>query len=220
MKAVFWDIDGTLMSANGATSAAYQRTIEELHGRSTKPRYMAGLTDPLIIKNTLLEAGIDQKVDSDYLKMFMEIYSHNLREELIAKEGYAFPGVRECVIELSSKAIQGLLTGNMEVGAQIKVRHIGLEGYFQLGGYGDDSSDRNEIAKAAAKRLHDMFQGRITDIVVLGDTLHDANCAAAIGARMIGVSLKPSSFGLTPENTYHIFTDLSDTKKVLEAILK
>ena len=43
----------------------------------------------------------------------------------------------------------GLLTGNIRLGAEIKLRHFDLWKEFATGGFADDHEDRDQIAHAA-----------------------------------------------------------------------
>jgi phosphoglycolate phosphatase-like HAD superfamily hydrolase len=84
----------------------------------------------------------------------------------------------------------GLLTGNVRLGAEIKLRHSNLWDLFETGGFADDHEDRNQIAAAAHKRARQLFGGNLDggEIVVIGDTPHDIRCGRAIGAKVLAVA--------------------------------
>lgn len=92
--------------------------------------------------------------------------------------------------ELPHPPVLGLLTGNIRLGAEIKLRHFNLWHEFEIGGFADDHEDRNQIAHAAhqrgAKRLGKELQGE--EILVIGDTPLDIRCARAIGAKALAVA--------------------------------
>jgi phosphoglycolate phosphatase-like HAD superfamily hydrolase len=84
----------------------------------------------------------------------------------------------------------GLLTGNFEAGARIKLEHFDLWRYFPCGAFGDDAADRNELVPFAIERarrcgLPELDPG---SILVVGDTPHDVACARAVGATPVGVA--------------------------------
>lgn len=91
---------------------------------------------------------------------------------------------------LSEPPTIGLLTGNIRLGAEIKLRAHALWDEFELGGFADDHESRNEIAKAARLRgVRHMGQELAgEEIVVIGDTPLDVECARAIDARCLAVA--------------------------------
>jgi phosphoglycolate phosphatase-like HAD superfamily hydrolase len=92
--------------------------------------------------------------------------------------------------QLPHPPLIGLLTGNLKLGAEIKLRHFKLWEVFKTGGFADDNEDRNQIAVVASERgsraLNQKLHGE--QIVVVGDTRHDIRCARAIGAKVIAVA--------------------------------
>ena len=115
----------------------------------------------------------------------------------------------------------GLLTGNFEEGARIKLEHFDLWRYFQCGAFGDDSADRNDLVPFAVERarqcgLDDIEPSRI---VVVGDTPHDIACARAVGAVPVGVA----TGGFTSEQLREsgadiVFEHLADPARFLQLI--
>jgi phosphoglycolate phosphatase-like HAD superfamily hydrolase len=88
---------------------------------------------------------------------------------------------------LPQPTLLGLITGNIRLGAEIKLRRFGLWDAFQTGAFADDSEDRNQIAAIAHKRGSRVLgkELRGDQIVVVGDTTHDIRCAQAIGAKVL-----------------------------------
>ena len=64
------------------------------------------------------------------------------------------PGVRELLDDLRTRddVFVGLLTGNFEEGARIKLGHFDLWQYFSCGAYGGDAADRNALVPFAVER--------------------------------------------------------------------
>ena len=106
--------------------------------------------------------------------------------------GGVHPGVWTWLHDLRAlphKPLVGLLTGNIRLGAEIKLRRFNLWEQFETGAFADDAPDRNEIA-AIAKRRGEVLLGEKIDgeqVLVIGDTPLDIACARAIGARVIAV---------------------------------
>jgi len=84
----------------------------------------------------------------------------------------------------------GLLTGNIQLGAEIKLRNFDLWKHFQFGGFADDHEDRNHIAVAALARARRVLGQNLQpqEIVVIGDTPFDVKCGKFIGARTLAVA--------------------------------
>ena len=84
----------------------------------------------------------------------------------------------------------GLLTGNIQLGAEIKLRAYGLWDYFVMGGFADDHEDRNHIAVAALERGRRVLGKNLQpqEIVVIGDTPFDVKCGKFIGAKTLAVA--------------------------------
>jgi len=106
----------------------------------------------------------------------------------------------------------GLLTGNIRLGAELKLRRFGLWERFHMGGFGDDHEDRNQIAAIARSRgcqvLGQDLRGE--EIVVVGDTPHDVRCGRSIGARVLAVATGGSRFEeLQPHRPDWLVPDLT-----------
>jgi phosphoglycolate phosphatase-like HAD superfamily hydrolase len=91
---------------------------------------------------------------------------------------------------LPKNPLLGLLTGNIRLGAEIKLRHFNLWREFEVGGFADDHEDRNQIANAARRRGASRLGGELRgeEILVIGDTPLDIRCARAIGAKVLAVA--------------------------------
>jgi phosphoglycolate phosphatase-like HAD superfamily hydrolase len=96
----------------------------------------------------------------------------------------------------------GLLTGNIQLGAEIKLRHFGLWDFFMMGGFADDHEDRNHIAVAALQRGRRVLDAQLQpqEIVVIGDTPFDVRCGKFIGAKTLAVATGGSRY---PELSQH-----------------
>jgi phosphoglycolate phosphatase-like HAD superfamily hydrolase len=84
----------------------------------------------------------------------------------------------------------GLLTGNIRLGAEIKLRHFDLWKEFETGGFADDHEDRDQIAHAALNRGSRVLGQQLSgeQVLVIGDTPLDIRCGRAIGAKVLAVA--------------------------------
>jgi phosphoglycolate phosphatase-like HAD superfamily hydrolase len=84
----------------------------------------------------------------------------------------------------------GLLTGNIRLGAEIKLRHFNLWEVFQTGAFGDDHEERDQIAAIARQRGSRILGANLagSQVLVIGDTPLDIGCARAIGGKCLAVA--------------------------------
>jgi phosphoglycolate phosphatase-like HAD superfamily hydrolase len=83
----------------------------------------------------------------------------------------------------------GLVTGNLEAVAHIKLHRAQLNRFFSFGGYGSDSTDRGELTRIALNRATLVYGEPVTpeQAIVVGDTPHDVDGAHAAGMACVGV---------------------------------
>ncbi len=195
MRAVLFDVDGTLIKAQGAGREALARGVARVLGApleavraEARAIDFRGRTDELLIEELVRraggvpEAGLDARVVAAYLE--------ELETALAEVEVEVLPGVPELLAALALRddAAVGLLTGNVREGARRKLDAVGL-GWLAArdGGFAEDGRERGELARAAMARLaaQGVAPGRV---VVIGDTPHDVAAARAIGARAVAVA--------------------------------
>jgi phosphoglycolate phosphatase-like HAD superfamily hydrolase len=91
------------------------------------------------------------------------------------------------------RVVLGLVTGNIETGARLKLDHFGLWDRFRVGAFGSDDRDRDRLPPIAVERARELtgrsFVGE--EVVVVGDTPADVRCARAAGAIAIAVATGP-----------------------------
>jgi phosphoglycolate phosphatase-like HAD superfamily hydrolase len=140
------------------------------------------------------------------------------------REGRVLPGIVELLDALHARTdcVLGLLTGNIEKGAELKLSHYGVWDYFEFGAFADDHVDRNQLGPVAharaAERHGVVFEGR--DVFVLGDTPKDIACARAAGFVAVAIATGGSSKEeLAVHGPDFLFESLADTQGVLSALL-
>ncbi|HSC27021.1 MAG TPA: HAD family hydrolase [Vicinamibacterales bacterium] len=218
-KLVLFDIDGTLVLTGGAGRRAMARACEDIvgHAGPLDGIPVAGRTDWVILHDTLGRLGRD--LDEALFLQLRERYLGHLRDE-IGKPGEGFkgvmPGVRELLDELlpREEVYLGLLTGNFEAGARIKLEHFDLLRYFRCGAFGDDAADRNALVPVAIERARRCGLPAVEppDVLVVGDTPHDVACALAAGALPVAVATGGSTVAeLRESGAQIVFEDLTDT---------
>lgn len=228
MRLVLFDIDGTLLNSQGMGRASMQHALKEVFGSPGNPSYRYdGKTDKQIVRDTMrLEGHSDDHIDSR-MEQLIALYLEGLR--VGAKSGKfsvrPLPGVVEILdaLEQRDDVVLGLLTGNIEPGARIKLTAAGINpDRFRVNAFGSDHEHRPELPAIAQRRASETLGLSIAGerLVVIGDTPADIECGRSLGARSIGVASGHYSVEqLRTHNPYAAIPSLADTEQVLEAIL-
>jgi len=223
MKFILFDIDGTLLDSGGAGTRSLNLAFEEIFAVKDAFRTisMAGKTDMQILKEGFVLHDID--CSNGNIPEFFRSYTRHLRESIGKSCGHIKPGIREALRELQSQkgSVLGLLTGNIEEGARIKLDCFGLNSYFKVGAFGNDAEDRDRLLPIAVDKLYKQssMQVNFRDCIVIGDTPRDVSCAKPYGAFSVAVATGPySAVTLSEAGADVVFKDLSDTAAFMSAI--
>ena len=213
---LLFDIDGTLMEAEGAGRAALERAYDEATGISGAMDgiVFAGRPDHWIISEVERTSGVS--IDRE---TFVPRYLEILKEELAARSPRPLPGVIDLLDRLAKRddVALGLCTGNMRAGAFAKLRSVGIAGYFTAGGFGDWHEDREAITREAA-RAAGWTPG--APLAHVGDTEHDIRAAHAVGAAAVGVATGAHGIEqLLDADADLLLRDLAGGEGTVEALL-
>ena len=199
IRLVLFDIDGTLIRTGGAGEKAFARVFETEFSvaNGTARLHFAGRTDPSIVRDFFQHHQIEAVTEN--FRRFFDNYVFWLDYMLGQLPGRVLPGVRTMIHDWQLRPqppMIGLLTGNIRLGAQIKLRHYQLWHLFQMGAFGDDHEDRNQIAVIARERGNRLLNEKLRgdEILVIGDTPRDIACARAIDAKVLVAAT--GTFGL------------------------
>lgn len=223
MKYILFDIDGTLIDSGGAGTRSLDLAFEEIFSipEAFRNIRMAGKTDMQILKEGLKLHRIDSP--NGVIPIFFRTYIRHLRKNIDTGKGHVKPGIMNALRLLSSSSgcILGLLTGNIEEGAMVKLQAFGLDTFFETGAYGDDSEDRNKLLPVAVDKLYKRTSLTVgfKDCIVIGDTPRDIECSKPYGALAVAVATGPYAFGvLADAGADVVFEDLSDTDRFISAL--
>jgi phosphoglycolate phosphatase len=193
IEAILFDIDGTLLVTGGAGAVAWQRAFRELHGvdANIDEHTHAGMTDPEIAAIVFREV-IGRDGSAPERAEAIAGYLSHLQQAVEESDGYrVMPGIEELLPRLAGEGILlGLVTGNIEAAAHIKLARADLNRFFAFGGYGSDSSDRTELTKKAVERGGEVA-GKELDLaasIAVGDTPRDVKAGHGAGLRVVGVA--------------------------------
>jgi phosphoglycolate phosphatase len=228
VRLVLFDIDGTLLSAAGSGRRAINAAFQEFFGWGAPADYwFDGKTDRQIVRELMRLEGHDDAAVDGHMDALLARYLDNLHVELSdpAYHPRLCPGVAELLDALDERGdvVVGLLTGNVERGAQAKLAAVGLDpARFAIGAFGSDHERRPELPHVAQRRAREALGLDLVGsaIVVIGDTPDDIACGRGIGARAIGVATgRFSTAELEAHAPSAVFADLGATNLVVAAIV-
>ena len=224
-RLALFDIDGTLIHTARAGVRGMNAAFRDLHGREDALAGMnfAGRTDRAIVFEAFANLGIDRT--QDLLDRLRDAYLSHLSAEL----GRSLPGSRVLpgvtdvldLLETKTDVGIGLLTGNFERGAAIKLGHFDLWRRFGFGAFGDAHEDRRALVPIAIDAAYRATGVHVAagDVVVIGDTPLDVDCARAHGAISVGVATGPYTRAeLAAAGADLVVETLEETEAVLRVL--
>lgn len=224
------DIDGTLLYPGMAPRYALAAAIEEFVGKTLRFEvdHLAGMTDPLIVADALRRLnvsaekrdGLPEKILDRYLVLLQQRYPD-------AEDHYLYPGTLTLLDYLQSQAVRlGLISGNLEQGARIKLAPFDLMRYFSLGVFSNDHARRDRLPTIALEKCRRQFKEDYPPqrVIIIGDTIRDVWCAHCNDMRAIAVvrhaerqaGIEAEKPDLIVEN----FEDITPIRKYIESFVK
>ena len=227
MRLLLFDVDGTLLRVRGAGRRALKTALDRVYGTSgALDQYdLSGKTDQRIVFDVMQAAGLPPEAVRERLDDVFEVYAGGLVDEVgDGRNITVLPGVAALIDRLreTDEVLLGLVTGNIEEGARIKLLPTGLWPYFRVGAFGSDHADRRRLPSLAARRAHALlgYQFRPLEVLVIGDTPHDVECARAFGAVAAAVATGTYTRAeLADCKPDLLFDDLADVDRIGDALV-
>ncbi len=223
-RLLLFDIDGTLLSTHGIPRQAMSTV---LHHRYPDFNYDAGYnfsgrTDWEIVEHLLTYD--DRPAGEDQIHAILQDFAVEL--EIVLQNGrlpHVFPGVKSLLDKLNrmQNVYLGLVTGNIEKGSRIKLNKAGLDYYFHVGGYGDDSKNRDDLPPLAISRA-ELFYNCLfekNNVWIIGDSPFDIRCARNNGLHVLAVSTGWTDYeelsAADPDHVVRDFTQVDEIAGIL-----
>ncbi|GAA5164654.1 haloacid dehalogenase-like hydrolase [Pseudonocardia eucalypti] len=223
---MLWDIDHTLIETRGVGFAIYQRAFRASTGHPLQQlAQVAGRTELDIMRETLRINGIEPTSEAvtSLARALTQGYDEARNE--LASTGRALPGAARTLSLLADQPTvhQGVLTGNLEDVARIKLDVFDLTKYLDLhtSAYGNDHTERADLVKIAQERARTRLNATFSNshTVLLGDTPNDIHAAISAGVRSIGVATGKSSVeDLKHAGAHGVLPDLGNLATATELI--
>lgn len=220
---LLWDIDGTLINAQGSGLEALRDAIRAAFGivDTLHSIELAGRTDRWIFRQML--RAFELAESESHFSALETHYLAALPRRLQERGVKVLPGIARILADQERRehVAHGLLTGNLRRGAALKLGHGGLWPHFPFGAFADDSENRNDLGPFAARRAGEHYGNDFPAerTWVIGDTPHDVACGQAAGFRTLAVATGwHSQAELTAARPDAVFRDLSDNAAFWAAV--
>ena len=219
-----FDIDNTLIRSSAGHKQAYREAVKDVYGIEAEMYAINhhGMTDQEIIFKVMRKYKLAEDTIAFKLKKCMEVMELKYAEIVKSENIIVLDGVGELLSKLQQNDVLcGLVTGNLKKIARAKLKKIGIDHYFKIGGFGSDHMDRAVLAKLAIKRAEDKFNlYRRRSIFLFGDAPQDMRAGKAAGARSIGVTTGVfSREQLESAGADEVLQNLTDIDQILKFIL-
>ena len=225
MKLLLFDIDGTLLTANGTGRTSIEAALSQQFGQpiTTDGVTFSGRTDPQIMAEVL--RANDIAPTAAHVETALATYQERAHAALSPDTVSVLPGVAALVDSLRQREdVQlGIVTGNVKCMAYRKLEAARLDALFPFGAFGSDHADRNRLPPLAIDRAaaHTGRRFEGTDVVVIGDTARDIECGARVGAFVVGVCTGHyTRDDLAPHGPDLLLDDLRDRNGFVEQVVQ
>lgn len=222
-KLILFDIDGTLLSVD------HQRMRTLIHGLLERLELVevehhripfAGRTDRAIFSDLMGSSATDLARFEEVRQAYLKELDENLHPSWVQ----VHDGVEETIQWCTENSIPyGLLTGNFEQAAFMKLRQAGLDAHFHFGAFGCEHTDRNALPAIAHKKAEFSYNRTFSqkDIIIIGDTPNDVLCARHYQARSVAVTTGPySAEQLKESNPDHVISTMENPHSWLHDLLQ
>ena len=219
-----FDIDNTLIKSSPGHLSALLAAVKDVYGLETRADVINhhGMTDQEIIIKILGKFSVDEETIRSRLKKCIESMPVKYAEIVKTEDIAILEGVFDLLTRLTQNGfLLGLVTGNLEEIAWIKLKKIGIDHFFKFGGFGSDHINRADLVKIAIQRAEKKYGiGKNTQIFHFGDAPQDMIAGRSAGVEPVGVTTGIfSAAELQSAGASIILPNLNDTDGILRFLL-
>lgn len=220
---VLFDIDKTLIHSTEGHKDAFSEAFRSVYGVPTEMDLVRhnGMTDQAIIYSVLTEAGLSEAEITAKISECMQVMDAYYLTNCMRNTITPMDGVLELLAELKQHdVLMGLVTGNLEGIARAKMKQIGANDYFLVGGFGSDHISRAELVKIAVKKaVENCGFVANNNVFLVGDTPKDIAAGIEAGVKTIGVAGGINSVAdLTAAQADFVLISLLEKERFLEIV--
>jgi len=221
MKLILFDIDKTLVGSCACAIEAHTKAFKKVYGVDTSINIIdhSGMTERKVVLEVLKKNRLDEKTIMSKMEECTKAINEAFEKAFVNERLEVMPGVRGLLAELDKQdVLLGLVTGNTEDRAKLKLKKVGLGHYFKVGGFGDEAIERIELIQTAIKKAKELgFE--FSKVFVIGDTPRDILAGKELGVITIGVGTgKFSEQELKQVGADFAFKDLTDKDQLLKIL--
>lgn len=224
-KLILFDVDGTLITRCRLHEESFSVAFKKVFGIDADINEISpiGKTDKKIIIEVMKNRGLSEEQILSRLPEFYQAMIKHVEEKIWSDNSFKpIDRVKELLEELKKKGyVLGLVTGNLEKLASLKLRKLGLLGFFKVGGFGESSENREELIQKAIYRAEEKYGSKFQKkyVLIIGDTPKDIEAAKKAGVKAIAFSTGPFQLKeLKRHNPDYLFKDFSDKESIIKAI--
>ena len=224
---ILFDIDGTLLLSKKAGIRAMEEAGRLLYCDSFSSEVeFAGRMDPLIWVSLMERNGLEASPErhDEFRETYFQCLSRRFEQEATST---LLIGVEPLVHQLAqcNGCVLGLATGNYRKTGRLKIAQAGLDpDIFTITAWADGADHRRDLPRIAMEQYQQKFSQQIDpgEVVIIGDTPYDIDCARFNGCRSLGVATGPSyeREDLIEAGADLVVDNLEDTATILDWLLK
>lgn len=227
MKIPLFDIDGTLVKTGSQINQnAFHHAVKQVYGVDAYQHEInpEGMVDNQILVAILKLHGFTEDQINEKIDQEIQAVTDYARDQESHIQLDILPGVTELLKILKEQNVpMGVLTGNVEGLAWMKLHKAGLKEFIQFGAFGSQSYIRSELVEIARKNAKQALRKsfKTSDFVIIGDTPKDILCARDAGIKVIAVATGKFSYeDLEKEKPDLLLRTLEDTEKIINFLSK
>ncbi len=218
---VLFDIDKTLLIGSHCHFYSFIQAFRDVYGVNVNLNIseVQGMTDRQIIfqvvkKNNIKEFNLNDF--EDIIEKIVYHYKRNLKKENV-KPLRGAEGILKTLQEM--EVPRGIVTGNIEDIAWLKLKKARFDDYFSFGGFGDEGCERSTILKLAIQRAEKIHGKNQKKTIVVGDTPRDILAGREVGILTVGVATGDfSEEELRKVGAHYVLKSLGEKEKFIKII--